>query len=48
MESVTFSEPTEQENMSLEEQAEMQDAQQATEQQPEMAEASPERAEWLP
>ncbi len=48
MESVTFSEPTEQENMSLEEQAEMQDAQQATEQQPETAEASPERPEWLP
>lgn len=47
MESVTFSEPTEQENMSLEEQAEMQDAQ-ATEQQPETAEASPERPEWLP
>ena len=34
--------------MSLEEQAEMQDAQQATEQQPETAEASPERPEWLP
>ena len=48
MESVTFSEPTEQENMSLEEQAEMQDAQQSTEQQPETAEASPERPEWLP
>ena len=49
MESVTFSEPTEQENMSLEEQAEMQEsAQQATEQQPETAEASPERPEWLP
>lgn len=48
MESVTFSEPTEQENISLEQQAEMQDAQQATEQQPETAEASPERPEWLP
>ena len=48
MESVTFNEPTEQENMSLEEQAEMQDAQQSTEQQPETAEASPERPEWLP
>ena len=49
MESVTFSEPTEQENMSLEEQAEMQEsAQQATEQQPETAEASPDRPEWLP
>lgn len=48
MESVTFSEPTEQENMSLEEQAEMQDAQ-ATEQQPETAEATPQdRPEWLP
>lgn len=48
MESVTFNEPTEQENISLEEQAEMQDAQQSTEQQPETAEASPERPEWLP
>ena len=49
MESVTFSEPTEQENISLEQQAEMQEsAQQATEQQPETAEASPERPEWLP
>lgn len=49
MESVTFSEPTEQENMSLEEQAEMQDAQQSTEQQPETAEATPQdRPEWLP
>lgn len=48
MESVTFSEPTEQENISLEQQAEMQDAQQSTEQQPETAEASPERPEWLP
>ena len=49
MESVTFNEPTEQENMSLEEQAEMQDAQQATEQQPETAEATPQdRPEWLP
>ena len=48
MESVTFNEPTEQENISLEEQAEMQDAQQSTEQQPETAEASPDRPEWLP
>ena len=50
MESVTFSEPTEQENISLEEQAEMQEsAQQSNEQQqPETAEASPERPEWLP
>lgn len=48
MESVTFNEPTEQENISLEQQAEMQDAQQSTEQQPETAEASPERPEWLP
>jgi len=47
MESVTFSEPTEQENISLEQQAAMQD-EQATEQQPETAEASPERPEWLP
>lgn len=49
MESVTFSEPTEQENISLEQQAEMQDAQQATEQQPETAEATPQdRPKWLP
>jgi hypothetical protein len=51
MESVTFSDPTEQENMSLEEQAEMQEsAQQSTEQQqPETAEATPQdRPEWLP
>lgn len=51
MESVTFSEPTEQENMSLEEQAEMQEsAQQSNEQQqPETAEAPPQdRPEWLP
>ena len=47
MESVTFSEPTEQENISLEQQAAMQD-EQATEQQPETAEASPDRPEWLP
>ena len=48
MESVTFSEPTEQENMSLEEQAAMQD-EQAKEQQPETAEAPPQdRPEWLP
>jgi len=48
MESVTFSEPTEQENISLEEQAAMQD-EQAKEQQPETAEAPPQdRPEWLP
>ena len=48
MESVTFNEPTEQENISLEEQAAMQD-EQATEQQPETAEAPPQdRPEWLP
>jgi len=51
MESVTFSEPTEQENISLEQQAEMQEsAQQSNEQQqPEAAEAPPQdRPEWLP
>jgi len=51
MESVTFSEPTEQENISLEQQAEMQEsAQQSNEQQqPETAEAPPQdRPEWLP
>lgn len=51
MESVTFSEPTEQENISLEQQAEMQEsAQQSNEQQqPEAAEATPQdRPEWLP
>ena len=51
MESVTFSEPTEQENISLEQQAEMQEsAQQSNEQQqPETAEATPQdRPEWLP
>lgn len=55
MESVTFSEPTEQENISLEQQAEMQEsAQQQPDddeqpQQPEAAEATPQdRPEWLP
>lgn len=48
MESVTFSETTDQENISLEQQAEMQE-QQASEQQPEAAEATPQdRPEWLP
>lgn len=54
MESVTFSEPTEQENITLEQQAEMQDeaaaaASEASDQQPEAAEATPQdRPEWLP
>ena len=48
MESVTFSETTDQENITLEQQAEMQE-QQASEQQPEAAEATPQdRPEWLP
>lgn len=51
MESVTFSDTTDQENITLEQQAEMQQeaAQQAGEQQPEAAEATPQdRPEWLP
>ena len=49
MESVTFSEPTEQENISLEQQAAMQDEQANEQQQPETAEAPPQdRPEWLP
>lgn len=48
MESVTFSDTTDQENITLEQQAEMQE-QQAGEQQPEAAEATPQdRPEWLP
>ena len=48
MESVTFSDTTDQENITLEQQAEMQE-QQASEQQPEAAEATPQdRPEWLP
>ena len=49
MESVTFSEPTEQENISLEQQAAMQEeAAAAAQEQPETAEATSERPEWLP
>ena len=51
MESVTFSEPTEQENISLEQQSAMQDEQtnEQQQQQPEAAEATPQdRPEWLP
>jgi len=57
MESVTFSEPTEQENISLEQQAEMQEEAAAAQQQPDDAEqpqqpeadeATSERPEWLP
>lgn len=48
MESVTFSDTTDQENITLEQQAEMQE-QQASENQPEAAEATPQdRPEWLP
>jgi hypothetical protein len=48
MESVTFSEPTEQENISLEQQAAMQEEAAAAQEQPETAEATSERPEWLP
>lgn len=48
MESVTFSEPTEQENISLEQQAAMQEEEAAAQEQPETAEATSERPEWLP
>ena len=49
MESVTFSEPTEQENISLEQQAAMQEeAAASAQEQPETAEATSERPEWLP
>ena len=50
MESVTFSEPTEQENISLEQQAAMQEeaAAASSQEQPETAEATSERPEWLP
>lgn len=54
MESVTFNETTEQENITLEQQAEMQDAaateqEQPNDQQPETVEADPkDRPEWLP
>lgn len=48
MESVTFSEPTEQENISLEQQAAMQEEAASAQEQPETAEATSERPEWLP
>jgi len=50
MESVTFSEPTEQENISLEQQAAMQEeaAAASSQVQTETAEATSERPEWLP